>query len=63
MLAECVDQLKANAVTWKTYEENDEDKKVYIKPKTKLDSVIEHDSDCSFDSHDRKKTVQFDVDE
>ena len=63
VLAECVDQLKANAVTWKTYVETEEDKKVYVKPKTKLDSVIEHDSDCSFDSLDKKKAVKFDVDE
>ena len=30
VMAECVDQLKANAVTWKTYVETEEDKKVYI---------------------------------
>jgi molybdopterin synthase catalytic subunit len=50
VLNECCDHLKANAATWKTYIETEDDKKVYIKKlaKNKLDNIVENeDSDYS----------------
>jgi hypothetical protein len=57
--------LKANAITWKSYKETDEDKKVYSKRHYLLHSVIENECDSSFESEKsikEKKNVHFDVD-
>ena len=58
--------MKANAATWKTYKETEEDKKVYSKTYENLYSVIEHEGDSSFGSeksaNGKKNDVQYDID-
>ena len=51
VLTECVDQLKTNVTTWKSYVETEEDKQVYkkIELKRKLSGVIENECDSGCD--------------
>ena len=65
VLSECVDQAKANAISWKSYKETDEDIKVYSKPQQNLESVIENEFDSSFESERSgkgQKKILFDDD-
>jgi hypothetical protein len=41
ILLEDVDRMKKNSITWKTYEETDDDKKVYVKKTVSSTKVIE----------------------
>lgn len=59
VLNECCDHLKANAATWKTYIETEDDKKVYIKKlaKNKLDNIVENE-DSDYSNNEEQKPSQ-----